>query len=58
MTSKRTYKEAFSIEYAAEEIEKQAGKQFDPKLALLFVQLINNGTIKLNMREDRIETFK
>jgi len=51
MTSTRSYKAASTIEYAAGEIERQAGKQFDPKLALIFVRLISEGAIKLGMGE-------
>jgi diguanylate cyclase (GGDEF)-like protein/putative nucleotidyltransferase with HDIG domain len=51
MTSKRSYKEAFSVEYAAKEIVSQAGRQFDPQLAMTFVEMINEGQIWINMAE-------
>jgi len=55
MTSKRSYKEAFSVEYAAKEIVNQAGRQFDPQLAMTFVELIKEGKIWLNMAETESE---
>ncbi|NLF46892.1 MAG: HD domain-containing protein, partial [Clostridiales bacterium] len=46
MISERSYKEPYTVAYALEEIEHQAGKQFDPKLATLFVELVKTGKIK------------
>lgn len=43
--SKRSYKEAYSIEYALEILEQEAGKQFDPQLCHLFVSLVRSGTV-------------
>lgn len=45
MTSKRTYKEAYSVEDAIAEIDRQAGKQFDPELAALFIKLVKENII-------------
>ena len=45
MTSVRSYKAAMSAEEAVEIIRKEAGKQFDPKLALIFVELVNSGLL-------------
>ena len=45
MTSVRSYKAAMSAEEAVEIIRKEAGKQFDPKLALIFVELVNSGML-------------
>ncbi|MGO5051099.1 HD domain-containing phosphohydrolase [Lachnospiraceae bacterium LCP25S3_G4] len=45
MVSKRTYKEAYKVEYAIEEMTRQAGKQFDPELAGKFVELVRNHSI-------------
>lgn len=43
MTTDRPYRSAMSHEAAAAVIEKEAGTQFDPKLASVFVQLIRSG---------------
>jgi len=40
MTSDRAYRERMSDEYAVSEIIKNAGKQFDPKLAEIFVKKV------------------
>lgn len=45
MVSERAYKPAYSTEYACQEIIDQAGKQFDPNLAVLFVELIRENNI-------------
>lgn len=45
MISERSYKKAFSVENSIQIIEKEAGKQFDPKLVKVFIDLIHNGTI-------------
>ena len=47
------YKEAFSVEFACKEIEQQAGKQFDPRLADLFVKLVQKGKIKVILSEQK-----
>ncbi len=45
MTTKRTYKEAMSIDYAIGELERNKGTQFDPKLAEAFIELLKEGKI-------------
>ena len=47
MTSKRSYKEARSSEYAITELTKEAGKQFDPVLAKTFVEMLKSGKITI-----------
>ena len=42
MTSSRVYRKSIPKEVAIEEIEKGAGTQFDPKLALVFVESMKN----------------
>ena len=51
MTSKRSYKESFTLEYAIKELKSQAGKQFDPQLAEVFVRLLESGQIKLQVEQ-------
>lgn len=46
MTTTRPYREALSLEYAAGQIEMGAGTQFDPRLAVIFVDLIRQGEIQ------------
>ena len=46
MISSRSYKSSYSVPYALSEIEKNAGTQFDPNLAEIFVRLVRNGEIK------------
>ena len=42
MTSERPFSNALSYEEALEEIKRGAGKQFDPKLAGVFLSIIKN----------------
>jgi HD-GYP domain len=52
MISNRSYKDAYSVDFALREIEKQEGGQFDPKLAGLFIQLVSSGKIKVQNEEE------
>ncbi len=45
ITSNRHYKTHLSIEFALDEIESNAGKQFDPILANVFVKLVRSGEL-------------
>ena len=51
ITSKRCYKDAWSVEDTCVEILNNANKQFDPKLAELFIRLVRNGDIQLQYRD-------
>ena len=42
MTSKRTYRDSLSIDTVIEEFEKNKGTQFDPKIAEVFLDILNN----------------
>ncbi|MDR3553032.1 MAG: HD domain-containing phosphohydrolase, partial [Clostridia bacterium] len=46
MTHSRPYKEAYSLEYATGDLKKNAGKQFDPELVVVFLKLLENGKIQ------------
>jgi len=46
MTSIRPYKKALSLEEAVEEIRKEKGKQFDPELAEIFIEVVVEDLIK------------
>ena len=48
MISKRSYKEAMSVEEAIGEIRRNQGTQFDPELPVLFIQLIESGKIQIH----------
>lgn len=41
MTSKRTYRDALPLEVVKAEIERCAGTQFDPKIAKVFLDILN-----------------
>ncbi len=43
MTTNRPYRKGLSADYAAKQIEQNAGTQFDPKLAAIFVDLVRSG---------------
>ena len=47
MISVRSYKPARSVEDALVNIRKEAGKQFDPKLAMIFIDLVETGRIEI-----------
>lgn len=47
MVSKRAYKNAYSVDYAVDELLAQSGMQFDPKLAPLFVSLLKEGKLEI-----------
>ena len=42
MTSRRTYRDSLPLDVVKEEIEKNKGTQFDPKLADVFLDILNN----------------
>lgn len=47
MTSTRSYKDACNLSYAIHELTEQAGRQFDPYLAEVFVKLLKEHTITI-----------
>lgn len=51
MTSVRSYKEAYDTEKSLGIIEKESGKQFDPKLAMIFIEAVRSGKIELRNRQ-------
>ena len=53
MNSKRIYRNALSFEQIKEEIEKNAGTQFDPEISKIFLKLMDNGSL-LNLEHEII----
>ena len=47
MTSERTYKKALSKEEALAILHEEAGKQFDPKLAIIFSEMVEKGEVEV-----------
>ena len=47
MISIRPYKKPFTVRVALKKLKEQAGLQFDPMLVPIFVELVENGTIKI-----------
>ena len=55
MTGKRCYQDSRTVESALQDLELNAGKQFDPTLARLFVSKIRDGTIQVRSAKQRGE---
>ena len=54
MTSKRSYRNALDIQYVKEEIERCKGTQFDPKIAEVFLEILNNDFGKIQEIQKKI----
>ena len=52
MVSMRTYKNPYTVDYALEEIRNQRGRQFDHRLADLFISLVESGEIIPNLDKE------
>ena len=48
MTTERSYKPALAVSDALNEIRRNLGTQFDPKIGLEFIKLVEDGVIVLN----------
>ena len=55
MTSKRTYRNALDIEVVKSEIERCSGTQFDPQIAKVFLDILNNDYDKNIFVTNRVE---
>ncbi|MGM9613522.1 MAG: HD domain-containing phosphohydrolase, partial [Butyricicoccus sp.] len=53
MTGRRCYQDGRDVESALQDLEVNAGKQFDPTLAKLFVQKFREGFIQLQVRPNQ-----
>ncbi len=50
MTTDRPYRKGLPLEYALSQIDKAAGTQLDPQLAVVFVQLVRGQSIPLSVQ--------
>ncbi len=50
MTTNRSYKTALSVSDALDEIRRNLGTQFDPKIGLEFISLVEKGVISPNVK--------
>ena len=50
MTSFRAYKKPVPVERAVEILKEESGQQFDPNLAGIFIQLVEDGKIELQAK--------
>ena len=48
MVSRRSYKEAMSVDRALQEIEDNLGTQFDPRLGKMFIELVRSGKMPVH----------
>lgn len=53
MTSKRTYRDALPLDVVSAEIERCKGTQFDPKIADVFLDILNNHYDEIKDIQDR-----
>ncbi len=53
MTSVRPYRQAFPIEIARDEIEKCSGTQFDPQIAKVFLDILDNDCDKIKEIQEK-----
>lgn len=58
MTSKRSYRDALSIDIVVAEIEKCSGYQFDPKIANAFLEIIKNEYNKITEIQEKYKGIK
>ena len=58
MTSKRSYRDAMSVEDALEEIRRNLGTQFDPELGALFIKLVETGQIRVRGSDKRQHYYR
>lgn len=55
MVSRRSYKQAMSVERALSILEEEKGRQFDPKLAELFMRLVRSGNLDIRIAQEDAE---
>lgn len=57
MTSKRTYRDALPLEVVKAEIERCAGTQFDPKIAKVFLDILNKNYEEIQKFKNNIGKY-
>ncbi len=53
MTSKRSYRDALSLDYVKSEFERFSGTQFDPKIAKVFLDILNTEYDKIKEIQEK-----
>ena len=53
MTSKRSYRDALDLQYVKDEFERCKGTQFDPQIAEVFINILNNDYDKIKEIQDK-----
>ena len=53
MTSKRSYRDALDLQYVKDEFERCKGTQFDPQIAEVFIDILNNEYDKIKEIQDK-----
>ena len=54
MISRRSYKDPMPIEKAVKVLREEKGKQFDPKLAEMFADMVENHKVELKIKEPAV----
>ena len=55
MTSKRTYRDAMPLETVRAEIERCSGTQFDPEIAKVFLDILDNHYDEIKEIQDKFK---
>ena len=53
MTSRRSYRDALDLQIVKDEIKRCSGTQFDPKLAEVFLDILNNDFSKIKEIQEK-----
>ena len=53
MTSKRSYRDALDLQYVKDEFERCKGTQFDPQIAEVFINILNNEFDKIKEIQEK-----
>ena len=53
MTSRRSYRGPIDVEHVKEEIKRCEGTQFDPQIAEVFIEILNNDFDKIKEIQEK-----